>query len=88
MSEDCLSVNVVRPAGIAEDAKLPVIVWIHGGSYQVGSSGRPDYNLTYFVERSAQVGKPVVAASINYRKGGWGNMYSIEIQASVSVCHG
>lgn len=80
MSENCLSVNVVRPAGIAEDANLPVMVWIHGGSYQVGSSARFDYNLTYFVERSAQLGKPVVATSINYRKGGWGNMYSIEIQ--------
>lgn len=84
MSENCLSINVIRPAGIPEDAQLPVTVWIHGGSYQVGSSGRPDYNLTYFVERSVQVGKPVVATSINYRKGGWGNMYSIEIQARIS----
>lgn len=82
MGEDCLSINVVRPAGIDEDAKLPVTVWIHGGSYQVGSSSLPNYNLTYFVERSVQIGKPVVATSINYRKGGWGNMYSIEIQAS------
>lgn len=82
MSENCLSINIVRPAGIDQDAKLPVTVWIHGGSYQVGTSGLPNYNLTYFVERSVQVGKPVVATSINYRKGGWGNMYSIEIQVS------
>lgn len=86
MSEDCLSINVIRPAGTPEDANLPVTVWIHGGSYQVGSSGRPDYNLTYFVEKSVQVGKPIVATSINYRKGGWGNMYSIEMQVrSLSV---
>lgn len=79
MSEDCLSINIVRPAGIPPDAKLPVAVWIHGGSYQVGTSGLPYYNLTWFVERSVEIGKPIIAASINYRKGGWGMMYSIEI---------
>lgn len=82
MSEDCLSINIIRPAGIPEDAELPVALWIHGGSYQEGTSGRADYNLTYFVERSVQIGKPIIGASINYRKGGWGNMYSIEIQVS------
>lgn len=32
VSEDCLYMNVVRPAGIAANAKLPVAFWIHGGS--------------------------------------------------------
>lgn len=31
LDEDCLSLNVVRPAGVAADAKLPVLVWIYGG---------------------------------------------------------
>jgi hypothetical protein len=31
ISEDCLTVNVVRPSGIEPDTKLPVGVWIHGG---------------------------------------------------------
>lgn len=82
MSENCLSINIVRPAGISQDAKLPIVVWIHGGSYQVGTSALPYYNLTYLVQRSVEVGKPIIGASINYRKGGWGMMYSIEIQGS------
>ncbi|KAI0965674.1 alpha/beta-hydrolase [Xylaria arbuscula] len=105
MGEDCLSINIVRPAGLVsggdwggngtqrggesdddgesgkgEKRKLPVMLWIHGGSYQVGTSALPNYNLTFIVQRSVELGLPVLAASINYRKGGWGNMYSREIQ--------
>jgi carboxylesterase type B len=84
ISEDCLSINIVRPAGLSEDAysKLPVAVWIHGGSYQVGSSSLPNYNLTYIVQRSVEIGNPIIATSINYRKGGWGMMYSREVQGT------
>ena len=31
MSENCLSINVIRPAGLEEDQELPVVLWIHGG---------------------------------------------------------
>jgi carboxylesterase type B len=84
MSEDCLSINIVRPAGLSlnESRKLPVAVWIHGGSYQVGTSALPNYNLTYLVQRSVEIGNPIIATSINYRKGGWGMMYSREIQGT------
>ncbi|KAH8723991.1 Alpha/Beta hydrolase protein [Phaeosphaeriaceae sp. PMI808] len=83
-SEDCLSINVVRPAGLSDDeySKLPVAVWIHGGSYQVGTSGFPNYNLTWIVQRSVEIGRPIIATSINYRKGGWGMLYSREVQGT------
>ncbi|PRC52046.1 carboxylesterase, partial [Mycobacterium sp. ITM-2017-0098] len=44
MSEDCLTLNVVAPVGAAEDsadAALPVMVFIHGGGYMLGSSATP-----------------------------------------------
>jgi carboxylesterase type B len=84
INEDCLSINIVRPAGITEDdlSKLPIVLWIHGGSYQVGSSGLSNYNLTYIVQRSVEIGNPIIATSINYRKGGWGMLYSREIQGT------
>lgn len=31
VDEDCLTINVVRPAGVKEGDNLPVTVWIHGG---------------------------------------------------------
>ncbi|KAH9998075.1 alpha/beta-hydrolase [Xylariaceae sp. FL0662B] len=82
MSENCLSINVVRPAGLESTAGLPVMLWIHGGGYQYGTSGLPYYNLTFLVQRSVEIEMPIIGASINFRKGGWGNMYSVEIQGS------
>lgn len=35
-SEDCLYLNVVRPAGY-EKKKLPVAFWIHGGTFTNGN---------------------------------------------------
>ena len=43
-SEDCLFVNVWRPAGAAPGAKLPVMVWIHGGAFVFGS-GSPLFGV-------------------------------------------
>jgi len=60
---------------------------LHVYSYQVGTSGIPNYNLTYLVQRSVEIGKPIIGASINYRKGGWGMLYSIEVQVRLSPVH-
>lgn len=84
VGENCLSINIVRPAGFKNES-LPVVTWIHGGSYQTGTSSLPNYNLTYLVQRSVEIGKPIIATSINYRKGGWGMLYSREIQVRMSA---
>ncbi|KAF9222344.1 alpha/beta-hydrolase [Gyrodon lividus] len=39
-SEDCLYLNVVRPANITADAKLPV--WITGGAFETGNTSACD----------------------------------------------
>lgn len=36
--EDCLSVNVWAPWQNNATAALPVVIWIHGGSFQTGKS--------------------------------------------------
>ncbi|KAL3418563.1 carboxylesterase family protein [Phlyctema vagabunda] len=80
MSEDCLFLNVVRPAFNFTAKKLPILFWIHGGSYQFGASSLPNYNLTYIVERSVELSTPIIAVSVNYRKGPWGLIYGEEIK--------
>jgi para-nitrobenzyl esterase len=40
-SENCLFVNVWRPASAAPGAKLPVMFWIYGGGFVGGSSALP-----------------------------------------------
>src|SRR6266702_2216551 len=33
MSEDCLTLNIVRPSGVDSLTSLPVMVWIYGGGF-------------------------------------------------------
>ncbi|KAH8880533.1 inactive carboxylesterase 4 [Thozetella sp. PMI_491] len=41
-TEDCLYLNVFSPATSSNNAKLPVIVWIHGGGYGQGDAIQQD----------------------------------------------
>uniref|UniRef100_A0A3P9CQ03 Carboxylesterase type B domain-containing protein n=1 Tax=Maylandia zebra TaxID=106582 RepID=A0A3P9CQ03_9CICH len=39
---DCLYLNIYTPAKRANNAKLPVMVWIHGGGFTLGSASTYD----------------------------------------------
>ncbi|KAK9489388.1 alpha/beta-hydrolase [Lipomyces doorenjongii] len=67
MKEDCLTINVVKPDFIKEGDDVPVLVWIYGGGYNGGSSADPTYNLSYIVNSSVAIDKPIIAVSFNYR---------------------
>lgn len=60
-SEDCLSLNIWSPA--CDGGKRPVMVWIHGGAFILGSGSSPMYDGMAFAQRD------VVLVSINYRLG-------------------
>jgi para-nitrobenzyl esterase len=60
-SEDCLFVNVWRPAAAAPGAKLPVMVWIHGGAFVFGSGSFPGSSGIPFAKQG------VVLVTFNYR---------------------
>jgi carboxylesterase type B len=75
-----LYLNVVRPSGY-EGKKLPVAFWIHGGTFVNGGGADQRYNLSFIVEQSVTIGKPIIAVSINYRLSLWGFASSKELQA-------
>ena len=68
MSEDCLALNVWVPTGSTR--KKPVMVWIHGGYYTVGSAGIPPYDGSTLAKRG-----DVVVVGVNHRLNGFGYMY-------------
>ncbi|KAI1504603.1 Alpha/Beta hydrolase protein [Biscogniauxia marginata] len=72
LSEDCLYLNVIRPAGLEDTADLPVAVWIHGGGLYMGGSADRRYNLSFIVDNSVKQGTPLVAVSLNYRLSAFG----------------
>ncbi|KAK6518251.1 hypothetical protein TWF506_005411 [Arthrobotrys conoides] len=74
-SEDCLNLNVIRPVGYSH-TKLPVLVWIHGGGFTSSGSSNPPYNMTFMVDQSVKIGKPIIAVSLNYRLTAWGMLAS------------
>ncbi|KAG8896432.1 hypothetical protein FRC01_011823, partial [Tulasnella sp. 417] len=57
-SEDCLTLNIVAPTTIANSTKLPVVVFIPGGGFQIGESFI--YDGTLVVSRSIKLGTPVI----------------------------
>lgn len=65
-SEDCLTLNVWTPAK-PKSEKLPVMVWVHGGAFVLGSGGDPAYDGHNLSEAEG-----VVVVSVNYRLGPFG----------------
>jgi len=65
-SEDCLFLNVWTRRVGEPQAKLPVMVWIHGGGLNKGSGHKEMYEGSGFAQRA------VVLVTINYRLGALG----------------
>jgi para-nitrobenzyl esterase len=62
--EDCLSLNVFTPR--CDDARRPVLVFIHGGAFLIGTGG----SIMYRAETLAR--REVVVVTFNYRLGALG----------------
>jgi para-nitrobenzyl esterase len=65
MSEDCLFLNV----WVAEKPKsrrLPVLVWVHGGAFMVGSAAQPTYDGASLARQG------MIVVTLNYRLGRFG----------------
>lgn len=74
-SEDCLYLNVWRPATVA--GKLPVIVFVHGGSNVSGYTADPMYDGAALA-RTANA----VVVTVNYRLGVFGFFRSPHLRSA------
>ncbi|OCH85829.1 carotenoid ester lipase precursor, partial [Obba rivulosa] len=68
-AEDCLTLNVYVPTGTTVDAKLPIVAWIYGGEGFVSMfRTHCSYPGANIVQRSIQLGEPIIYVSMNYRQ--------------------
>ena len=67
-SEDCLFLNIYAPHGASKlppNQRLPVMMWIHGGNYVIGSG-------TGYIGAPLVTTGNVIIVTINYRLGIFG----------------
>jgi para-nitrobenzyl esterase len=74
--EDCLTLNVWAPLAAKG---LPVMVWIHGGAYRLGSGSYPIYDGSMLARQG------VVLVTINYRLGDLGYFAHPALTAEVDA---
>jgi para-nitrobenzyl esterase len=70
--EDCLFLNIWSP--VADDKRRPVLFWIHGGAFTLGSASTPWYDGTAFATNG-----DAVVVTINYRLGALGFLHLADI---------
>lgn len=67
-SEDCLHLDIWTPA--ADDARRPVMVWLHGGAYMSGGGSQPFYAGGRLAARG-----DMVVVTVTYRLGALGYLH-------------
>ncbi|WNG90703.1 carboxylesterase/lipase family protein [Mycobacterium sp. ITM-2016-00318] len=65
--EDCLTLNVWASSDTSAGDRKPVMVWVHGGAYILGSASQPLYDGRVMAENGE-----VVVVTLNYRLGALG----------------
>ena len=75
VSEDCLYLNVWTPAAPGISARLPAMVWIHGGGFVAGSGAEPRYDGARLAARG------VIVVTLNHRLNALGFLAHPELTA-------
>ncbi|KAK3191650.1 hypothetical protein K4F52_002465 [Lecanicillium sp. MT-2017a] len=81
--EDCLTISVQRPYGVKAGAKLPVLYWMFGGGFELGSANT--YDASSLLKAASRQGQPFIFVAVNYRINGFGFMGGKELQSEGSV---
>lgn len=71
-SEDCLRLSNTVPAHARPANNLPVLVFVHGGAFYLGSTARPYYDPSTLCRQALEQGEGCVFVGVNYRLGALG----------------
>jgi len=74
--EQCLFLNVTAPSSSQSSSSLPVLVFLHGGAFFLGSASRPYYSPLNLLSHSLHTNRPFILVSVNYRLGALGFLHS------------
>ncbi|PSR81463.1 Alpha/Beta hydrolase protein [Coniella lustricola] len=85
ISEDCLTLNVARPNGVAADANLPVMVYVYGGSLITGEASDATILPDGLILQSIENETPIIHVAMNYRLGFFGFAHTPELAAEGSL---
>ncbi|CAA7262326.1 unnamed protein product [Cyclocybe aegerita] len=80
ISEDCLYLNIIKPAKIVPGKKLPVIFYIFGGAFEIGDTTQVHGDS--LVNRSLDLGEPIIYVAASYRVNAFGFLGGKEVQAA------
>ncbi|KAI1376917.1 carboxylesterase family protein [Hypoxylon crocopeplum] len=84
ISEDCLNLNVARPKGLCTKDQLPVLVYIHGGSFWSGQNSELSTTPDGMILESVANGLPIIHVAMNYRLGLFGFAQSEALESEGS----
>ncbi|EPQ30525.1 uncharacterized protein PFL1_02051 [Pseudozyma flocculosa PF-1] len=79
-SEDCLYITLYRPSSARSGSNLPVLVWIHGGSFTSGSSTASGLDGSKFASEGN-----VLVVFVQYRLGAFGFFHTDSTLDEASV---
>ncbi|KZO91916.1 alpha/beta-hydrolase [Calocera viscosa TUFC12733] len=79
LSEACLSINVIRGNTVTATSSQ-TLVWLYGGGFLMGGSADHRYNGSWIVQRSMEMGTPIIFVSFNYRVHAFGFLGGQEVR--------
>lgn len=80
MGEDCLNLNLWRPATAKADARLPVMVFIYGGAFTLGDNTYGLYDGAYLAAH-----EDVIVVNLNYRLGALGFFVNQDVSGNLGI---
>ncbi|TKX22415.1 hypothetical protein C1H76_5197 [Elsinoe australis] len=79
---DGLALSITVPSTATPTSSLPILAFIHGGGFAIGSTTWPQYDFSRLVRLAVARGTPFIGVGINYRLGIPGFLWGEEMRAA------